>query len=239
MIMNRQSVITVIAALLLPMAAAAVTKPKAEPLDLERVKRITTCPDSAAYYPKLLEMFMSNDTLMTHDDYRNFYYGALFQEDFDPYRPTYDEAEHRRLEPLYYKASHTRSELDAMQRYAELALRNNPLDLEQLKNKVYVLEKRQKLNLAKIWKHKLNGLLRAIASSGDGTSTETAWTVVYPRHEYDFLNLSGIAAKAQEFVPPYYERITVQQKSDKDPEAYVFNIRGLLEQYYLKHPSEQ
>ncbi len=225
--------------LLMPAAALAQAKPKVEPLDLQRVKAITTHPDSAAYYPKLLRMFMSNDTLMTNDDYRNFYYGALFQEDFDPYRPTYDEEEYARLEPLYYKASHTRTELDAMQRYAELALRNNPLDLVQLKNLVYVYEKRQKLNLAKIWKHKLNHLLLAIAQSGSGTSAENAWTVVYPRHEYDFLNLSGIAAQAQEFVPPYYERISVQKKTDKDPDSYFFNIRELLEQYYLKHPSEQ
>lgn len=217
----------------------AVNKPKTETVDLEKIRLETTSPDSKFYYPKLLKMFMSNDTLMDNDDYRYFYYGTLFQEDFDPYRPTIDPDEYQRLDPLYYKSQHTRAEKDAMQNYALAALRNNPLDLVQLKNLVYVYEKKQKVNLAKIWKHKLNRLLRTIASSGTGADPENAWLVVYPRHEYDFLNLSGIVVQAQDFVPPYYEKVSVQKKSDKDADGYYFNIGPLLEQYYLKHPSEK
>ena len=217
----------------------AADKPKVEPVDLEKVRTETTSPESKFYYPRLLKMFMSNDTVMTNEDYRYFYYGALFQEDFDPYRNTFDRDEYQRIEELYNKTNHTRAEKDAMQNYALAALRNNPLDLEQLRNLVYVYEKKQKVNLAKIWKNKLNHLLRTIASSGTGADTEHAWIVVYPKHEYDFLNLSGIAAQAQEFVPPCYEHITVQKKSDKDADGFFFNIGALLEQYYLKHPSER
>lgn len=220
-------------------AGASPDRLKVEPVDLDNVRVQTTDPNSKFFYPRLLKMFMSNDTVMTDDDYRYFYYGTLFQEDFDPYRPTLDEQEYQRLEPLYYKTRHTRAERDAMLKYAEACLKNNPLDLIQLKNLVYVYEKKQKVNLAKIWKHKLNHLLRTIASSGTGADTENAWLVVYPRHEYDFLNLSGIAAQAQEFVPPFYEHISVQKKNDKDPEGYFFNIGPLLEQYYIKHPSEK
>lgn len=220
-------------------AEAAINRPKVEKVDLAKVRTETTDPASRYHYPKLLKMFMSNDTVMTPEDYRYFYYGTLFQEDFDPYRPTLDEAEYKRLEPLYYKTDHTRAEKDAMQNYALAALRNNPLDLVQLKNLVYVYEKKQKVNLAKIWKNKLNNLLRTIASSGTGADTDNAWIVVYPRHEYDFLNLSGIAVQSQDFVPPYFEHVTVQKKSDKDADGYYFNIEALLEQYYLKHPSEK
>lgn len=217
----------------------AIDRPKAEPVDLDKIRTETIDPDSRFYYPKLLKMYMSNDTVMTPEDYRYFYYGALYQEDFDPYRPTLNEEEYKRLEPLYYKNDHTRAEKDAMQNYALVSLRNNPLDLVQLKNLVYVYEKKQKVNLAKIWKHKLNMLLRTIASSGTGADTDNAWVVVYPRHEYDFLNLSGIAVHSQDFVPPYYEHVIVQKKNDKDADGYYFNIGALLEQYYLKHPSEK
>lgn len=220
-------------------ASRAADKPKVQPVDLAKVRLETTSPESKFYYPRLLKMFMSNDTVMTNEDYRYFYYGALFQEDFDPYRQTFDHDEYLRIEELYNKTDHTRAEKDAMQNYALAALRNNPLDLEQLRNLVYVYEKKQKVNLAKIWKNKLNHLLLTIASSGTGADTENAWMVVYPKHEYDFLNLSGIAAQAQEFVPPYYEHITVQKKSDKDADGYYFNIAAPLEQYYLKHPSEK
>ena len=219
-------------------AFGAVNRPKVEKPDLEKIKTESTDPDSRYYYPRLLKMFMSNDTVMTDDDYRYFYYGTLFQEDFDPYREPVDAERLNKIEPLYYKNEHTIAEKDMMMQYAQEELANNPVDLVQLKNLVYVYEKKAKVNLAKIWKHKLNHLLLTIASSGTGADTDNAWIVVYPRHEYDFLNLSGLTAQAQEFVPPYYERISVQPKSDKDPSAYYFDIHSLLEQYYLKHPGE-
>lgn len=219
-------------------ASGAVNRPKVEKPDLDKIKMESTDPTSKYYYPRLLKMFMSNDTVMTDDDYRYFYYGTLFQEDFDPYREPVDAERLNSIEPLYYKTEHTNAEKDMMMQYAQAELANNPIDLVQLKNLIYVYEKKQKVNLAKIWKHKLNHLLLTIASSGTGADTDNAWIVVYPRHEYDFLNLSGLTAQAQEFVPPYYEHITVQPKSEKDPTGYYFDIHSLLEQYYLKHPGE-
>ena len=218
--------------------ARKATRPEVIRPDLEKIKSETTDETSKYYYPKLLEMFMANDTVMTDDDFRYFYYGTLFQEDYDPYRKTYDEEEYKRIEPLYYKSDHTRAEKDMMQKYAQAAIENNPIDLLQLKNLIYVYEKKGKVNLAKIWKNKLNHLLLTIASSGNGLDADNAWMVVFPRHEYDFLNLVGITALSQEFVPPYYEKLGVSRKTDKDPEAYFFDIKAILEQYYLKHPSE-
>ena len=71
-------------------AYGAVNRPKVVKPDLEKIKTESTDPDSRYYYPRLLKMFMSNDTVMTDDDYRYFYYGTLFQEDFDPYREPVD-----------------------------------------------------------------------------------------------------------------------------------------------------
>ncbi len=219
-------------------SVSAATRPEVVKPDLDKIKVETTDEASMYYYPKLLQMFMANDTVMTEEDFRYFYYGTLFQEDYDPYRTTYDEEEYKRIEPLYYKNDHTRAEKDLMQEYAQAAIGNNPIDLLQLKNLIYVYEKKGKVNLAKIWKNKLNHLLLTIASSGTGLDADNAWMVVFPRHEYDFLNLVGITALSQEFVPPYYEKLGVGRKTDKDPEAYYFNIKAILEQYYLKHPSE-
>ena len=61
--------------------------------------------------------------------------------------------------------------------------------------------------------------------------------VVYPQHEYDFLNLSGKTASSQRFEPPYYDFIAVSQ-ADKKSEGFYFDISELLNQYFIKHPSE-
>ena len=207
--------------------------------DLEKIQAKTTDETSKYYYPKLLTKFFANDTAMTVEEFQYFYYGALFQEDYDPYRPQYKPEELQRLEPLYYKDTHTRAENEEMIAYAKAALADNPLDLLQLKYLVYAYEHNRKDILARIWKYKLNHLLWAIAASGTGVDKDNAWIVVYPRHEFDFLNLSGLAVQSREFEEPYYEKVFVKRHAPRDPEYYYFNIQPILEQYYIKHPTER
>lgn len=232
--------LSTISALLLSFPVLLAVEPKVTVVkpDLQNIKDETTTEGSRFYYPDLLRSFMSNDTVMTQEDFRYFYYGALFQEDYDPYRTPIDADELKSLEPLYHKNEHSRDEKSRIERYAKRALADNPLDLRQLAYLVFVYEKNNKINLAKIWKNKLNNLLLVIASSGTGLDTDNAWIVAFPSNEYDFLNLSGITAEAQDYVPPYFDHITVHKKTDKDAGGYYFNIRYVLEQYYIKHPSE-
>lgn len=207
--------------------------------DMEDIKRQSTDPSSKYYYPSLLAKFMSNDTVMTADDYRYFYYGTMFQEDYDPYRPYPFETELKQTAPLYLKQEGlTRAERTQIESLAKKSLEFNPLDLSQLMYRVYVYEQNKKFNLAKIWKHKLDHLLLTIANSGTGTTPEEAWVVVYPRHEFDFFNLSGGSVESQQFEQPYYEKLTVRNKKGDKTDTYYFNLHHLLEQYYLKHPDE-
>ena len=217
----------------------AVVKTELTTPDLTEIASATADENSQYYYPRLLKHFMSNDTTMTDTDYQYFYYGTLFQEDYDPYRPSVNPALQKELIPIYAKEKRSRIERQKMLDYAMQALEDNPVDLQQLTNRIYVYEQNGKYDRAKIWQHKLNHLLLVIASSGNGQSAESAWIVVYPRHEYDFLNLYGMTATAQEFQPPFYDRITVTSKSGNTPTNYYFNIGEILNQYYLKHLSEQ
>ncbi len=219
-------------------SAWASDKPAHHAPDLEAIRQASIDPQGRYYYPDLLKKFMSNDTAMDATDFEHFYYGALFQEDYDPYRPAYNQDELKALEPLYYRQSHTRAERDMMLRHAKAAIADNPLDLIQLKNLIFVYEQNKKVNLAKIWKNKLNHLLQTIATSGTGIDKENAWVVVYPRHEFDFLNIMGVPVQDTQFEPPYYEKVQVAKKTEKAPEAYYFNLQPILEQYYKKHPAE-
>lgn len=208
-------------------------------LDFDDIKAKTTNNASKFYYPTLLAKFMSNDTSMTAEDYRYFYYGTLFTEDFNPYRPNPYEKDVAALEPVYLKREHlTRAEKKEVERIARLSLANNPLDLRQMMYMTYVYESNRKYNLAKIWRNKLSNILLTISHSGTGVDSKHARIVVYPRHEFDLYNLSAkpVPVENQEFVPPYYEKITVKQ-AGKDTDFY-FNLKPLLDQYYLKHPEE-
>ena len=204
--------------------------------DLEEIKREVTDPKSVYYYPKLIERYEKNETVMNLEDYRHLYYGYLFQEDFNPYR--HSDASTKN-ESLYYKNGHTRAELDSIITYAKEALSDNPFDLTQMNFLIYALRARGKVNLANIWQYRLNHILQAIVSSGTGADKDNAWFVINPRHEYNIINFQNAVAKDQQYEEPYFDRIEVEKQNGKERATYYFNIRNLLEEYYRKFPENQ
>lgn len=206
--------------------------------DLDAIREAVTDEKSEFYYPKLLKAFMANDTAMTPQAFQYFYYGTLFQEDYDPYRPAPSPQTREMIAPLMNKTRWSRAERKMILDYAMEALADNPVNLRQLTNRIFVYEQNGKTDLARIWQYKLNHLLLVIAASGNGSSPENAWMVVYPQDEYDFLNLSGITVKEARFEAPYYDYVVVNPRTSSSPTGYYFNIGELLRQYYIKHPSE-
>jgi len=213
-------------------ARAALGKP-----DLEAIRTATTDEHSQYYYPTLLRAFLRNDTTMTSVEYQYFYYGTLFQEDFDPYRKPSHPEQLEAISPLFSKGELTHDERESILDYSMQAVKEDPVNLRQLNNRIFAYEQKGSTNLARIWQNKLNHLLLVIAASGNGTDRDNAWIVVSPQHEYDFLNLKGIKATRHRFEPPHYDYIEVEH-TDKQYAGYYFNIEELLKQYFLKHPSE-
>lgn len=236
----KKFVFAIISIILSCTAIQAKNNARAElgPPALDSIAAATLDPDSKFFYPRLYKEFMANDTLMTPQEFQYFYYGTMFQEDYDPYRPAPNPTLFQELQPIYAKENRTRNERNKMLDYAMQVLADNPVDLRQLTNRIYVYEKNGKFDLAKIWQFKLNHLLLVIAASGTGVDTSSAFTVVYPQHEYDFLNLSGLTAVSQRFEPDHFDYIEVTRKDQNSQEGYYFNIEEMLRQYFAKHPSE-
>ena len=218
--------------------ATASSRTTAVP-DFEKIKSETLNPKSEYYYPRLMEAYLSNDTTMTGDQYHYLYYGTVFQEDYNPYRPDPFAAEIKAAEPLYNKnEALSRSEKEQIRNVAVKALSNNPFNIKQLTYLVYAYEQAGKQNLAKIWKHKLNNILLTISRSGTGADSENAIVIVDPMHEFDYFNIAGSTVEKQTFEEPYYEHITVKAPKAKNTKEYWFDLHQILEQYYKKHPSE-
>lgn len=203
--------------------------------DMEQIRAEVTDPSSRYYYPRLMAEYERNDTVMTADDYRRLYLGAVFQEDYNPYRHS---AYAGLIEELYFKSQHSRSECDSIIKYANMSLKDNPFDLRQINFMIYALREKKKNNLANIWQFRLNHLLEAIAGTGTGLDPENAWYVIYPQHEYYVVNLLGRVVEDQEFEAPHFDKITLRPRGEKDPEAYYFNVRNILEEYLRKFPDE-
>lgn len=209
--------------------------------DLDEIRSLTLDPQSKFYFPKLKKKYEVNDTTMTPEEFRNFYLGYMFQEDFDPYRVS---PYSNKTDGLRSKPSHTKEEIDTITKYAQLALQDNPFDLRQMSFLVHVLKEKRKDMRAKIWEYRLEHLLGAIKSTGTGDSAENAWYVMYPEHEYDMVQLLGYEAVDAQYLEPGYDYLAVQpdesdtRKRDKSAKGFYFNVIVPQQQYKLKHPEE-
>lgn len=223
-------------------AQANKRKITVEKPDLEHIQRITQDPSSRMYFPKLMEKFNKNDTVMTQEEFRNLYLGYIFQEDYDPYRTSPYAAV---TDALRNKATHTKAEADTIIKYANLALQDNPFDLRQMSLLVHVLKEKKKDMSAKIWEFRLEHILGAIKSTGTGEDIENAFYVIYPMHEYDMIQLLGYEATDVDFIEPGYDYLTVRPDEetarrlrDRASKGFYFDVQLLTDQYELKHPEE-
>lgn len=229
--------IHLIAILVVAMVATAARVPvkrTPEAVDLVELKASVTDPASQFYFPRLMQRFEQNETVMTTADYRYLYLGTMFQEDYNPYRRSvYAE----KVLPLTYKEKHSRAELDTMIKYTRLALDDTPFDLNQMNFLIYALREKGKVNIANIWQYRMNRLLEAIVSTGTGADTTSAWYVIYPRDEATIINLSSkkVQSLKPTFVEPYYDCIEVTDAQGKQ-QQYYFNIKTVLEEFNRKHP---
>ncbi len=218
-------------------------KYKVQKPDLAEIQRATLNPESPYYYPKLMDKYAKKDTVsMSPEDFRYFYLGYMFQEDFDPYRVS---PYSNKTDALRTKKEHTDQERDTIEKYATLALEDNPFDLRQMSFLVHVLKEKKKPMRAKIWEYRLENLLNVIMSTGTGKDADNPWYVVYPMHEYDVAQLLGYEAVDVEYPRDGMDYLVVQpdptekKRRDRTAKGFYYNVAIPQEQYELKHGDEE
>lgn len=204
-------------------------------VDFDHVKEVITNSKSMYFYPKLLKAYNSNDTTLSIEAWRNFYYGYTFQEDYDPFRESvYSNV----VEQLYYKQPHSRAECDSIEKYAELSLNDNMFDMNQMNFFIYVLKEKKKYARAAVRQYRLDRLIAAIMSSGKGTKEEP-WVVITPEHEYNIINFLGFVATDHKTLDGDIDYIQVQPVAGKSAEGFYFDISRMMQVARLKFPEIQ
>lgn len=244
-------IILLLCGVTLPGAAARKTLNVEKP-DMAAIQQAVLDSSSPFYFPRLQKKFEANDTVMTPQEYRYFYLGYMFQEDYDPYReskyaPKVEELWNKRTAEEWEKGAQDRfvkADLDSIILYSEKALRDNPFDLRRMSRLIHVLHLRGKARKAYFYEYRLENLLGAIKSTGTGESAEKAWYVVCPMHEYDLLQVLGYEAYDVQYPSEGIDYLLVrpgaelQKRRIKPAEGFYFNVLIPIEQYALKHPEE-
>lgn len=203
--------------------------------DFAHIEKEVNDPQSRFYYPDLIRKYNSSDTTMTHEEFRYYYLGYIFQEDYNPYRRS--EYSHQ-LDRLYKQTKHSVGECDNIVKFARQTLADDPFDLRQMNILVYALKELNKYKEAAVWEFRLNHLIQAILSTGNGEAPETAWYVVSPTHEYNILNRLGLKGKDFVFVEPYYDYVEVEE-NPLHAEGFYFNVHRILDVYNRKYLYEE
>lgn len=204
--------------------------------DFNAIKKEVNDPRSPYYYPTLVQKYNSNDTTMTDDEFRYYYLGYTFQEDYNPYRTS--EFAHQ-IDHLYKQNKKLSvAEYENLVKFAKQTLNDDPFDLRQINILIHGLKGLNRYRDAAIWQYRLDHLIDAIISTGDGTTPETAWHVIYPNHEYIILNCLGMKGVDFVFVEPYYDYVEIE-KNTRRIEGFYFNVKRILDVYTQKYCYEE
>lgn len=232
------SLLTLSMMLLSALTVQAQKKLKTERPDLEKIRIATLDPSSQFYYPKLQSLYERNDTTMTPEQYRYFYFGTMYQEDYNPYRKsayvdktdsllslnraaverrdsTFKSLVSRKTGAFELKrkydeiATHTLREQREIMANAERALLDNPFDLQSMYMLTRLFKDMKKDMSARIWDYRLENILGAIVSSGTGKDKDNAWFVISPDHEYFLLEVLGYDVTDYEFIDPGFDYLKV------------------------------
>lgn len=228
-------ILSLVIMLLLGATAYAQDSDMEQP-DFNAIKKEVNDPSSPYYYPTLIQKYNSNDTTMTDDEFRYYYLGYTFQEDYNPYRTS--EFAHQ-IDHLYKQNKKLSvAEYENLVKFAKQTLDDDPFDLRQINILIHGLKGLKRYRDAAVWQYRLDHLIDAIISTGDGTTPETAWHVIYPNHEYIILNCLGMKGVDFVFVEPYYDYVEIE-KNTRRIEGFYFNVKRILDVYAQKYCYEE
>lgn len=201
--------------------------------DYAAIRQQITDSNSQFHYPKLMERFEQCDTTLVLEEYRALYYGFPLSEDFIPY-----QGENKKLLEMRKKILKSDCDTDTCAEIIHVAkevLLDNPFDLTALSIIPICYQLMDSVDVAHVWDIKVQGIVDAICSSGDGETAETAYHVINIEHEYEILNrrhleLNQVLSEKKRPI----DHMTVHANSDSISGLY-FNFGACSEVYREKY----
>lgn len=191
----------------------------------KKIKKSIQKKSSEFYYPVLMERFKNGDSTMTIDEKRHLYYGYTFEDSYSPYsRSKYGDS----LREILKKSELNDKELNNMHKFTDSMLMEKPFNFDAMNYQLYVFDKKQDtINFNKTI-DKINILLDAILSSGDGEEKKTAFYVIETSHEYFLLNILGFKFGGSQSLIEHYDYLEVAE-NDTGIEGLYFDVSPCLD----------
>ncbi|NLN24153.1 MAG: DUF4919 domain-containing protein [Bacteroidetes bacterium] len=164
--------------------------------------------DSNLFYKTLLDRYLKADSTLNWIEKRHLYYGYTFNENYASYfHSTYTDS----LRVIFQKEKLGQEDYNQIVVFSDELLKKNPFDLNALDYQLFSLEE---LGETEEFNKKLiqfGIVIDAILSSGNGTSKEEAFYVIYTSHEYALLNILGFQFGGTQSLIEHYDYLTVAE----------------------------
>jgi hypothetical protein len=174
----------------------------------KKIEKKIKSKKSGFYYPELFQRYLNSDSTFTIEQKRHLYYGFAFQPNYAPYDISVISDSVR---AIYDKTELADTDYIELLRYSDSLLADNPFNLRAMDTKLFVYD--HLANEAEFMKNmiKMNSIYDAILSSGDGTTMEDAFYVIFTTHEYDLLRLLGLNFGGEQSLIDHYDYLKLQE----------------------------
>ncbi len=198
----------------------AFTKP-----DYSSIRKQVSDNTSEYFYPKLFQRYLVGDTTLSPEHFRNVYYGYTFQTGYMPYQ----ESRYQDKMLVYLKKGTLNSkELNEFIKLAELNLKDLPFDIRTLNILSYSYRQKNDTLRSRVAEFKKSSIIKAIFSSGNGISEQTAFHVIDPAHEFDIINELGYKYGGTSDLTNSLCDYLIIQPNENNVRGYYFDVSRLL-----------
>lgn len=189
--------------------------------DYDQINQEARDANSDHYYPSLLKRYQIGDTTLTLEDYRYLYYGYPEQPDYKPllqsqYADSLERAFGRKTSP-------TADDYRRVVRYAGNILLEEPFSMRDMNALAFAYQMLEEPELAARQMRKIQGVMDAILSTGEGLSEESPWHITYVRDAEDILNILGARYTRMLIISRSVGFIPVSNMPDKRHKGYYFD----------------
>jgi len=170
--------------------------------DYEKIKLNIENEQSDLNYLKIWDKYQRGDSTMTLEEKRHLYYGYVFNEKYSPYLSVHDS---KQVNEILNKEEPTQNEWEKLVSLFNTSLNVEPFNCKYLYYQSIAYNALGKFTEAEKNLQKVQCVIDALISTGDGLEEETAIHVIAGSNEYDYLFLTDLSIQSQSLMDGGYD----------------------------------
>ncbi len=189
----------------------------------EDILRQTLSTSSPYYYTNLMMKYRLGTEDMSDLEYYYLYYGYVYQENYRPFATNKALDEMFNIMSSLNPSNPTVGQLEALIEQGIASMELDPFNPKVLNIMAYAYGALGDSQREVQYYNHLNGILRAIESSGTGLKEESPWHILMFSHAYDVVASKGYAYNESKIISRSVEYIPLMKKTHDKIKGYYFD----------------